>query len=75
MLDLADLDAALGQLGAGGLDVGDDQLEPLDRAGEVSTSPAPTAIEQADPGGVSWTTRMRSPTRVSWSTAKPTCSL
>src|SRR4029450_2952804 len=33
VLDLADLDARLGQLGTGGLDVGDDQLQALDRAG------------------------------------------
>jgi hypothetical protein len=38
-------------VGAGGLDVGGDQLEALDGARRVSTSPVPMAIEQAEPGG------------------------
>jgi hypothetical protein len=39
-----------------------------------STIPLPMAIEQADPGGVSWTKRILSSTRWSWSALKPTCS-
>src|SRR6266536_128963 len=35
----------------------------------------PRTIEHAEPGGVSCTMRISSLTRVSWSTAKPTCSL
>jgi hypothetical protein len=75
VLDLADDDAPLGQLGAGGLDVGDDELQASTDPGGVSTIPVAMAIEQADPGGVSCTMWTSSLTRVSWSTAKPTCSL
>jgi hypothetical protein len=57
--DLADLDAALCQLGPGGVDVGDDQVQALDGAGRSSFFI--TAIEQAEPGGVVWTTRKSSP--------------
>jgi hypothetical protein len=42
--------------------------------GMWGTIPSPTTMEQPDPGGVSWTTRCPGPTRVSWSTSKPTCS-
>ena len=52
------------------------------RAADPSASPAaspsdpvPTVTEQADPGGVSWTTRVVSLTCRSTSTTKPTCSL
>ena len=37
--------------------------------------PLPMAIEHADPGGVSWTKRISSLTRWSWSALKPTCSV
>ena len=57
VLDLADLDAALDELGPRGVDVRDDQLQALDRAGRHVESPVPSAIEHADPGGVSWTKR------------------
>jgi uncharacterized membrane protein len=49
--------------------------EPCTDPGGVSTIPVPTAIEQADPGGVSCTMCISSLTRVSWSTATPSCSL
>lgn len=39
--------------------------------GVIRVSPLPTAIEQAEPGGVSWTKRMSSLTVTSWSAVKP----
>ncbi|KUL34965.1 hypothetical protein ADL22_29150 [Streptomyces sp. NRRL F-4489] len=41
----------------------------------TTPSPAPSTIEQSEPGGVSCTMRTPPPSRMSWSTAKPTCSL
>ncbi len=38
------------------------------------TMPSPMTIEQPEPGGVSWTTRLPGLTVVSWSTAKPSFS-
>ena len=55
--DLADLDAAAGQLGVRGVDVVDDELQALHRAGPASVMPCPIAIEHAEPGGVSCTKR------------------
>ena len=43
--------------------------------GGVSMIPLPMAIEHADPGGVSWTKRISSLTRWSWSALKPTWSV
>jgi hypothetical protein len=37
----------------------------------MSESPVPIAIEQAEPGGVNWTTRVPSFTQASWSRLKP----
>ena len=75
-LDLARVHAALEQLGASGREVGDDELETLERAWLHfrGTTPSPITIEQPEPGGVSCTTRMPSPMRVSWSTANPRAS-
>ena len=42
--------------------------------GTPSVMPVPMLIEQADPGGVSCTTRNSSPARWSTSTRKPACS-
>ena len=36
--------------------------------------PVPIAIEQPEPRGVSWTTRIPAPGSASWSTAKPSTS-
>src|ERR1039458_1757605 len=47
-------------------DVGDDQLQSLDRSGSDVTIPSPMEIEHAEPGGVSWTKRMSSLTLWSW---------
>ena len=56
--DVADGDAAPDKLPAGGLDVGDDQAGGPGRAGTgQSVRPTPIWTEQAEPGGVSWTTR------------------
>ena len=39
--------------------------------GSIVGRPVPTTIEQAEPGGVSWTTRVPGFGSVSWSTLKP----
>jgi hypothetical protein len=57
------------------MDVRDHQLQALDRARRASTMPVPSAIEQADPGGVSWTNRSSSVTVWSWSAVKPALSV
>jgi hypothetical protein len=44
---------------------------PLIEPGSMSESPIPMTIEQAEPDGVSWTTRMPELGSVSWSTLKP----
>src|SRR5690606_3328583 len=54
---------------------GTTSCRPLREPGGISgTAPCPITIEQPDPGGVSWTIRPSSPTRVSWSTRNPTWS-
>jgi len=65
MEDLADVHPAPGQLGAGGLDVGDDQVQARTEPG--TSALRMSVIEQADPGGVSCTTRKSSPEL--WSTS------
>jgi hypothetical protein len=50
--------------------VGDDELQALQRASAIGTWALPMTIEQPDPGGVSCTMRASGPTVVSWSTAK-----
>jgi hypothetical protein len=50
------------------------QWRPWTEPGGVSTMPTPMQIEQADPGGVSCTTRNDSPKRSSRSALKPTWS-
>jgi hypothetical protein len=75
VLDLADLDPARRGAGAGGLDVGDDQLQAGPPTPAGVGEPGPRAIEQAEPGGVSWTKRSSSLTLWSWSALKPTCSV
>ena len=42
---------------------------PRTEPGSASVTPWPNAIEQAEPGGVSWMKRMSSETRWSWSTS------
>ncbi len=42
--------------------------------GAISLSPLPIALGAAEPGGVSWTKRISSLIRWSWSKVKPTCS-
>ena len=76
LLDLAHLDALAGERVAGLGDVLHDQMEPSERPGSMAMAgrPAPSTIEQDDPGGVSWTTRIESPGRTSWSSSKPTLS-
>src|SRR5829696_3660344 len=54
---------------------GTTSCRPWTEPGAISTIPLPTAIEQADPGGVSCTTCMSSLILVSWWTANPACSL
>ena len=43
--------------------------------GELLTIPVPNTIEQAEPAGVSWTTRNPSAGLASTSTVKPICSV
>jgi hypothetical protein len=47
------LDAALEELRPGRVNVGDDQLEALERAGAawLGTAPTPMTIEQPEPAG------------------------
>jgi hypothetical protein len=47
---------------------------PWTEPGSVSMTPLPSAIEHADPGGVSWMKRMSSLTVWSWSALKPAWS-
>ena len=49
VLNLADLDAALGELGMGGIGVLDDELQALDAAGLHLVRAVVRAIEQAGP--------------------------
>ena len=66
------VEPAAEQFRVGGLDVGHDELQPLERARRHGgTTPSPITIEQPEPGGVSCTIRMDGPTVVSWSTRKP----
>ena len=55
--DLADVDAVLDELGAGGLDVGDDEVQTLDEPGAAAVMPVPKMIEHPEPGGVNCTIR------------------
>jgi hypothetical protein len=48
---------------------------PVTDPGSASVTPTPRAIEQAEPGGVSWTNRRSSLILWSWSALKPTCSV
>ena len=48
---------------------------PWTEPGAMFDIPVPIAIEQADPGGVSWTKRISSLTLWSWSAWKPTLSV
>ena len=52
--DLADVDAAADQLGAGGLDVVDDQQQALQGLGRRRRA-GPNWIEAGEPGGVNCT--------------------
>ncbi|MBX5469008.1 MAG: hypothetical protein IRZ21_03820 [Thermoleophilaceae bacterium] len=70
LLDLADLDAALEQLLAASMSE-TTSCRPCTEPGGVSTIPVPRAIEQADPGRVSWTKRISSLTAWSWSALNP----
>src|SRR5918995_368977 len=53
---------------------GTTRWRPWTEPGGVSTMPTPMQIEQAEPGGVSWTTRNASPKRSSRAAVKPTWS-
>ncbi len=55
--DVADVGAAAGQVGPGRVDVGGDQVRPWAEPGVAEVTPVPKMTEQAEPGGVSWTTR------------------
>jgi len=48
---------------------------PCTDPGCASEIPVPRAIEQAEPGGVSWTKRISSLTLWSWSALKPAFSV
>jgi hypothetical protein len=72
LLHIADFDAALDELGARGVETV--ICMPWTEPGAASVTPLPMAIEQADPGGVSWTKRISSLTARSWSALKPTLS-
>ena len=54
---LADLDAAAEQLVAGGLDVGNDQVQSLAEPGAAAVTFLPKMTEHPEPGGVNWITR------------------
>ena len=75
-----DVQAPADEFRTGRLDVGDTELEPLigaggrGGAGVGSHRVSPRAIEQPEPGGVSWTMRMPGTTSWSMSTWKPTLS-
>jgi len=58
---LADLDAATDQLFAGGLEVGDDQVQALGGAGCGRGDVLAEVTEHAEPGGVNWSTRKSLP--------------
>ena len=47
---------------------------PSSEPGAIVVSPLPMQIEQAEPGGVSWTKRTPSLTAWSMSSPKPACS-
>jgi len=55
--DGADLDATVGEFTTGRFDVGDGQVRARADPGAASVSPTPNWTEQAEPGGVSCTTR------------------
>jgi hypothetical protein len=59
-LNLAHVEAAAGEVGDRGVHVGDHELQAGGGAGRLSVSPLPITIEQAEPGGVSCTTRTSS---------------
>jgi hypothetical protein len=73
LLHLAGVDTPRDQLGVCGVDVVDDHLRSA-LPGSASLTPSPSAIEQAEPGGVSWTKRISSLTTWSWSAMKPAFS-
>ena len=54
MEHLADLDAATEQFVAGGLDVGDDQVQALGRAGRRRGDVLAEDDRAPEPGGVNW---------------------
>ena len=68
-----DLDAAPDELGPRGLDVGDDEVRAAVGAGRRVGDALPIVSEQAEPGGVSWTTRNSSSGWWSTSRLKPDC--
>ena len=68
---LADLDAASEQLLAGGLDVGDDQIEALRGAGRRRGDVLAEDDREPEPGGVNWITRQSSPAAKSASSRQP----
>ena len=75
--DLPHLDASAGELFACLDCVRHDQVQCLDRSwlhlrdfGQT----VPMTMEQADPGGVSWSTLTVSPNLVSWSATNPSFS-
>ena len=74
MLDRADLHTPLEQFARAASMSETTSWIPCTDPGVDAGMPLPMAIEQAEPAGVSCTTRMSSLMRVSWSTTKPTCS-
>ena len=69
--DLADLDAPGEEPVAGGLDVGDDQVQPLGRAGRGGGQVRPELDRAPGPGGVNWIRRNSSPAATSASSRQP----
>ena len=53
----ADLYAATDQFVAGGLDVGDNQVQPWAEPGAAPVTFLPKMTEHPEPGGVNWITR------------------
>lgn len=71
MEDLADLCSALGELGAGGFDVVDDEVDAAQGSGRAEVSPTPNWTEAPEPGGVSCTMRKFSSATKSASSRQP----
>jgi hypothetical protein len=71
MEHLAHLDAVVGQLGPGRLDVEHHQVRPCTEPGVADVTPVPKMTEHAEPGGASFTTRKSAPAAKSASSRHP----